>query len=356
MPAPAAHTLFGLADLKVNARFLSNVAFMASADKPVETPTLIGDYAMSEMCVSKAETEDLKMYLGTLRSDGQKKFVSQVVEKLRAAAAQTRNRAVAAAADTIESDFAHLAKVFFLRVRSYEVIKVSADKSVGRIVCFPDQISDDYGNNLEEHNETGIIQSLVDRSHNADKLPTVYVGHGHGAAMAEVCGCATGRQSIIFDGSILSTLLVLNAVTHKCVLSEPGDDDVPHEFNLMNYRTEATITTQDAIIKPIQTAAEEVLAEEKAEEEAAAEEANKNGGGKKEEKADAESKKKEDEQQKAAMAWFDNRVWHKIGGIVSPAASNHFERTGRYNAKALSDMLLDYTASVRPAEDPFKQE
>jgi hypothetical protein len=355
MSAPAAHTLFGLADLKVNARFLSNIAFMASAEKPVETPTVHGDYAMSEMCVSDAEMADMKMYLDTLRSAGQQDFVSQVVAKLRAQVAKSRNYAVAAAADSIESEFARLVKVFFLRARSYEVIKVSTEEPVGRIVCFPDQISDDYGNNLEERNEMGVLQSLVDRSRNADRLPTVYVGHGQGAAMAELCGCAAGRQAIIFDGNILSTILVFNAVTHKRVQSEPEDGDVPHEFNLINYRTEATAKKQDAVVKAIQQAVEDVYAEEKAAEEAAAANAKKNGEVKKDEKSE-ERRKKEEEQQQAAVAWFENREWYSIGGIVSAAASQRFDRTGRYNAKALSDMLVDYTASVRPSEDPYKRQ
>lgn len=351
MSAPAAHTLFGRPDLKVNARFLSTIAFLASAEKPVETPTLVGDYAMSEMCVSDAETADIKMYLDTLRSEGQKDFVSQIVAKLRA---QSRNHAIAAAADAIESDFARLVKVFFMRVRSYQVIQVSTDEPIGRIVCFPDQISDDYGNNLEERTEAGIIQSIVDRSRGAEKLPTVYVGHGQGAAMAELCGCAAGRQAIIFDGSVLSSLLVYNAVVHKCVQSEPEDGDAPREFNLINYRTEAVAAKQDAIVKPIQKAVEEIAAAEKAEEEAAAAEARKKGEVKKEDKND-ERRKKEEAKEKAAAEWFENREWYMIGGIVSAAASSRFERTGRYNAKALSDMLVDYTASVRPTPNPYKQ-
>lgn len=356
MPAPAAHTLFGRADLKVDARLLSNLAFMASAEKPVETPTLIGGYAMSEMCVSDAETADIKMYLNTLRSEGQQDFVSQVVAKLRAQVAQSRNHAVAAAADAIESDFARLVKVFFLRVRSYEVIHVESEESVGRIVCFPDQISDDYGNNLEERTEAGVIQSLVDRARGAEKLATVYVGHGQGAAMAELCGCAAGRQAIIFDGSLLSSLLVFNAVTHKCVQSEPEDDGVPHDFNLINYRTEATAKKHDAVVKALTQAVEEVHAEEKAAEEAAEAEARKKGEEKKKDDKNDERKKKEEEQQKAAVEWFENREWYKIGGIVSAAANKRFESTGRYNAKALSDMLVDYTASVRPTEDPYKKQ
>ena len=353
MPAPAAHTLFGHADLKVDARFLSNLAFMASSDKPVETPMSVGDYAMSEMCVSDSEAADFKMYLDTIRSVGQEDFVSKVVTKLRAQAAQSRDHAVAATADALECEFARLTKVFFLRARSYQVIKISTDEPVGRVVCFPDQVSDDYGNNLDEHNETGIIQSLVDRSHGAEMMPTVYVGHGQGAAMAEVCGCATGRQAIIFDASLLSTPLVYNAVRHKCVQSDPEDVDVPHEFKLIYYRTDATAKKQDAIFKTFHKAVEEVYAEEKAAEEAAAAEASKKGEAKKEDKND-ERRKKEEEQQKAALEWFENPEWYQIGGIVSAAASSRFERTGRYNAKALSDMLVDYTASIRPAKDPYK--
>lgn len=356
MSAAAAHTLFGRSDLKVNARLLSTFAFLASSEKPVETPTLVGDYAMSEMCVSDAETADIKMYLDTLRSEGQQDFVSQIVQKLRAQAAQSRNHAVAATADAIESEFARLVKVFFLRVRSYQVIQVSTDSPVGRVVCFPDQISDDYGNNLEERSEAGIIQSIVDRSKGAEKLPTLYVGHGQGAAMAELCGCAAGRQAIIFDANLLSTLLVYNAVTHKCVQSEPEDGDMPHEFNLINYRTEASAAKQDAVIKAVKKAVEEIAAEEKAAEEAAAAEAKKKGAEPKKEDKNDERRKKEEEREKAAAEWFENREWYKIGGIVSPAASSRFERTGRYNAKALSDMMVDYTASIRATPNPYKQE
>ncbi|KPI90199.1 hypothetical protein ABL78_0717 [Leptomonas seymouri] len=349
MPAPAVHTLFGFPDLKVNAHLLANLAFMASSDKPMESPTLSGGYAMSEMCVSDAETAELKMYLETLRSNGQKTFVSRIVEKLRGEAAQTRNQAVAAAADTIEADYARLLKVLFLRARSYDVIKVSTDKPVGRFVCFPDQISDDFGNNLEEHSEAGVIQSLVARSRDADKLPTVYVGHGQGAVMAVLCGCATGSQSILFDGTILSTLLVANAVEHKCVQCEPDECPVPREFNLINYRTEAMAKKQDAVVKSILKAAGEVKREEKAAE------ARKNGEEKKENKKD-ERDLKDEEQQKAAAAWIESSEWYKIGAIVSPSASGRFEKTGRYAAKALSNMLADYTATIRPSENPLKQQ
>ncbi|KAG5498728.1 hypothetical protein JKF63_03016 [Porcisia hertigi] len=348
MPACAEHTAFGAEDFKIDGRFLSSMAFLCSPDKPVETSTVIGSYAVNEICVSDAETADIKMYLGTLRSAGQAAYVRKVAAEIRLAARAEGDQAAAEAADAMEAEFCRLKKVFFPRVRSFIVVRVDTGKSVGRIVTFPDQISDDYGNNLEERSEQGFNQHKVNQSHVADALKTVYMGHGQGSALAQVCACASGRQVIVFDGTTLSDLLVHNAVQHKCVKLEPlADDEAEEDWHIIHYRTEASAKRQDAAAKAIITAAHKIDAEEKAAAEAAKEaEAKLNG--------DINNKAAaEEEEDNLAEEWLKKCEWNTIGGIIPAVAQNRFLRTGRYNAKALSDMMVDHTVLLQASHDPY---
>lgn len=344
MPAPAAYTLFGAADLPVNARFLSNIAFLTSPDKPVETSTVVGNYAISEMCVAEGEAADFKMYLDTLRSAGQAAYVSKIAAEIR----QANSRAANETAEALESEFARFKKTFFLRVRSFQVLSIATGEPQGRIVTFPDQISDDYGTNLDVHNEQGISQSMVNRAQGAEALPTVYVGHGQGSAMAQLCACASGNQAIIFDGTTLSNLLVGNAVAHQCIKSEPVAE-TERQFNVIFYRTNASASKQDATLAAVDAAAKKVAAQE-AKEAAAAKAA-----------AEAEARKngqqipKPEEEDKSAEDFFKTVEYISIGGIIPAAAQARFNKTGRYNAKALSDMFVDYTASVQAAQNPYPQ-
>ncbi|KAK7201115.1 hypothetical protein NESM_000172200 [Novymonas esmeraldas] len=352
MPAPTVHTAFGVEDFRIDARFLSSVAFLCSPDKPVETSTVIGNYALSEICVSETEAGDINMYLDTLRSPGQASYVSKVIAQIHVAAEQSRNRAAAEAADAMEVEFARFKQVFFLRVRSYEVLRVDTHESIGRIVTFPDQISDDYGNNLDPHSEQGISKTTVERAKGAENLPTIYVGHAQGAAMAEICACAAGRQAIIFDGTTLSELLVHNAVQQGRVHLDALDGDAQKEWSILHYRTAASASRQDATAKVTIAAAKKIDAEEKAARDAAiaakAADGKKNGEVKSKDEA-----AKEAEQQKAAENWLKKSEWNTIAGIIPAVAQTRFTRTGRYNAKALSDMILDYTASMQAAHDPY---
>ncbi|GET90838.1 hypothetical protein, unknown function [Leishmania tarentolae] len=348
MPAATAHSVFGVEDFKIDARFLSHMAFLCSPDKPLETPTVMGGYAMSEICVSEPETADIKMYLNTLRSPGQAAYVSKVTSEMRQAAARSRNTAVAEAADAMDAEFQRFKSAFFVRVRSFLVMHTETNEIVGRIVTFPGQISDDYGNNLEEHTEHGAKETKVTRAHVAEGLTTVYIGHGQGSAMAQLCAFASGNQAIIFDGTTLSELLVHNAVERKCVKSEPINSDVERKWHILHYRSEAWAKKQDTTARITLTAAKKIDAEEKAAEEAANESKvseTKNAGQLTDTSAEDEDI--------SAKDWFDKLEWHMIGGIIPVAAQHHFTRTGRYNAKALSDMIIDYTASVRAAEDPY---
>ncbi|CAC9514605.1 hypothetical protein, unknown function [Leishmania infantum JPCM5] len=348
MPAPAVHTVFGVEDFKIDARFLSHMAFLCSPDKPVETSTLIGSYAMCEICVSEPETADIMMYLDTLRSPGQQAYVGKVTSEMRQAAGASRNTAVAEAADAMDAEFARLKSVFFLRVRSFVVIDTETNETVGRVVTFPGQISDDYGNNLEEHSEHGANQIKVVRAHTAEELITVYIGHGQGAAMAQLCACASGGQAIVFDGTTLSELLVHNAVQHKCVKSEPIDDGVERDWHILHYRSEAWAKKQDATVRATVAAARKIDAEEKAANEAARE--GKGPEAKKKGESTTRAAEKED---CSAEKWFKKCEWITVGGIIPVVAQCRFARTGRYNAKALSDMITDYTASMQAAEDPY---
>ncbi|KAG5473220.1 hypothetical protein CUR178_03139 [Leishmania enriettii] len=350
MPAHVTHTAFGTEDCSIDARFLSHMAFLCSPDKPVETSTVIGKYAVSEICVSEAEAADIKMYFETLRSPGQTAYVSKLTAEMHRAAAACGDSAMAEAADAMMAEYKRFKSVFFLRMRAFVVIHVEKNETVGRILTFPDQISDDYGNNLDEHSEQGINQAKVSQAQFAERLPTVYVGHAQGAAMAKLCACAYSRQAILFDGTTLSELLVHNAVEQRCVQPEPMDDE-EKRWNLIHYRTEAFAKKQDATAKATMVAAKKIDAEEKAAREAAMaakEEEEKKSGA----YAIQVAKKAEDDYY-AAQVWLQKSEWNMIGGIIPTVAQTRFARTGRYNAKALSDMFVDYTVSLRASQDPY---
>ncbi|KAG5472452.1 hypothetical protein LSCM1_03851 [Leishmania martiniquensis] len=343
------HTAFGAEDFHIDGRFLSHMAFLCSPDKPVETSTVIGNYAVSEICVSEAEAADIKMYFDTLRSPGQAAYVRKVMAEMRKGGAACDNGTVAEAAEAMATEFQRFESVFFVRVRAFLVIHVESNETVGRIVTFPDQISDDYGNNLEEHSEQGISQSKVVLAQNAEQLPTIYIGHAQGAAMAQLCACAYSRQAIVFDGTTLSELLVHNAVEQKCVRPEPMDEG-EKSWHIIHYRTEAFAKKQDATAKATITAARKVDADERA---AKAAKGTKVEEEKKTGEFAAKAAQKEEEDYRAAKAWFKKCEWNTVGGIIPAVAQTRFTRTGRYNAKALSDMMVDYTVSMRAAHDPY---
>ncbi|CBZ28911.1 hypothetical protein, unknown function [Leishmania mexicana MHOM/GT/2001/U1103] len=348
MPAPAVHSAFGVEDFKIDARFLSHMAFLCSPDKPVETSTLIGNYAICEICVSEGETADIMMYLDTLRSPGQEGYVGKVTSEMRKAAAASRNTAIAEAADAMDAEFARLKSVFFVRVRSFVVIHTETNEVVGRILAFPGQISDDYGNNLEVHSEHGANQMKVARAHIAGGLTTLYIGHGQGAAPAQICAGASGSQAILFDGTALSELLVHNALQHGCVQWEPLDDEVKGNWGILHYRTEAWAKKQNATASATIAAARKIDAEEKGIREAVGE--GKVFGAKNTGESTINATEKED---RSPLNWFKKCEWITVSGIIPVVAQCRFARTGRYNAKALSDMIIDYTASMQAAEDPY---
>lgn len=344
MSAPKIHALLGASDLKLSSKTLSILSFMCSPDKPVDAANTMGDIAFSEICISDVESADISVFLDTLRSPGQTRYVSKLVAAIRQEGQQTRNRALVTAADAIESENARILKVFFLRARAYQVIRVSTDEVIGRIVAFPDQISDDYGNNMEVRTEKGIYNTKVNCAHDAAFLPTVYVGHGQGSAMAQICGFATGQPAIILDGNVLSDVLVQNAVAHKCVKGEAPS--VERDWNVIHYQTEACEKRYGATDVKVVEVAKQILAEEKAAEAKAAEKAKKENGG-------AKANEKPEDEGYPAEKYFGVQEWQKVTGVISSAATSRFERTGRYPSSVLSDMFVNYTTIIRPSAAPY---
>ncbi|CAD2218041.1 hypothetical protein AGDE_05676 [Angomonas deanei] len=230
--------LFGTEDCKVDNKLVSALCHMCTPDKAVDKTSLFGDFAFSEMCVSDEMTLEHKKALEAIRAPIQGDFINRVVEELRSKG--DSKPALAKLADAIDGEYKRLLKVFFLRVRCFIVIRNSTNEPIGRIVAFPEQIADDYGNNLDEHNETGMgkMKVLFAQQSNKSRIgTTLYVGHGAGATMAQICGCLKDEPAVTFDSTYLSEILTRNIfreeLPKKFELAERKEGEFP--WNILSY-------------------------------------------------------------------------------------------------------------------------
>lgn len=332
MSCCADQTLFASApDLKLTPKMLSALANMCSAEKPFEDTILIGDFAFAEICVSDEETKELKDIFNTLRNDDAKSFVGQLVDAANAKAKEARKPALAKVAEAMDAEYRRLVKTFFIRVRCFEVYRNSSGASIGRVIAFPDQFSDEYGNNLDAHTEEGMHLGRVSHAKKSKALfsSTVYLGHGQGAAMAQYCGFLKDEEAIVFDSTPLGEAIVQHAVTRKLpdeVQAAPRKES-PRDCNVKHFYLEATAKPMESV----QPKVVEIIASVHA--------ANLDGG--------------DEKQAEQAKSYFAKRCTCKVAAVLSAAVATRAEKTGRVPAAAWSDMLNAHMTTIHMAPSPY---
>lgn len=340
--------LFGTPELKVDPTILSVLTSMCTPDKPFERTGLFGDIAFSEVCLSDNDTIKIKECIELLRTDEQKGYVSDVLDALQERAKKDNSPLLEKLTTATETEYKRLCKAFFIRTRCFIVIRNSTHAVIGRVIAFPDQISDDYGNNLDEHNEKGLNTVKVVRAKEAFESrvgSTLYLGHGQGATLAQLCACVADEPAVIFDPTFLSEVLLRNAFRDelpKKFKMEPRKE-AQFPWNVLSYFYEGALLQYLPVVSPAIEVVAAELAKRKEEKE---------GGEEKKEGAEEEQKaeKKEVEQ---AEAFFAKRTTYLANGVLSPSLSSRAEKTNRYAASMLSDIYTDSMTKVKPGSYPY---
>lgn len=351
MPAAPVQILFGAPDCKLTNKMLGHIASMVTPDLPANNTSMIGDFAFSEICISDVEASTLRDTIIALRNGPNPGYIHEVLDRL----AGEKSKAVAKVAESIEAEYARICKVFFLRSRCMEVSRVSTNEVIGRIISFPDQISDDYGNNLEPRGEKGMNPGKVAHAYNSGerKGATLYIGHGQGATMAQICACLNDEQCIILDGTITSELLTQNFFqnelpkTVKMEERQGGD----REWNILFESLEVVESRLAAGIPAVMEVAKEVAQKQAAER---AEEAKKKREEERKEGKPQPPKKEGPSDAEVAATYFEKRITNKLSGLVNSAALTRFQGSGKFPASAISNFVTEYTTIVSTSNYPFQ--
>lgn len=325
----SAPTLFETTDCKIDGKMLAQLAQLCSPDLPAATTTMIGDFAFNEICLGVKETDNFKNILLSFREDTHAHYVDDVIARMKKVAADKKCNVMKQLAAATDAEYTRLCNVFFLRVRHFEVTRISTHQIIGRIVSFPDQVSDDYGNNLQTRDEKCMNPGKALHADTATALKTVYLGYGQGATMAQILGCLNDTECIVFDGTLCAEVLLRstfsNPLPEHIKKPEPKEGEEnkedTHAWHVISYSLELVGARYAAAIP----AALEIAAEA------------------------AEGKELDDE----AAAYLEKRSGNKITGLVSEALTTRFNQTSKFSTTSLSTLLGEYMTAIRPCAYPY---
>ncbi|EPY23756.1 hypothetical protein STCU_07484 [Strigomonas culicis] len=267
-----------------------------------------------------------------LRTDALKNYVSDVLDAMQERAKKEKSPLLEKLAASMEVEYKRICKAFFVRARCFIVVRTSTNAIIGRVIVFPDQVSDDFGNNLDEHNERGLNALKVVRAKDTFETrvgSTLYIGHGQGATLAELCAAVADEPAIVFDPTFLSEVLLRTVLDDTLPEKFAMDErkEVPFPWNVLYYLHEGPLLHY----LPVVPLALDVLK---------AQLAQRNPG----------NVTKEQQQLNTFRA---KRTTFKASGVLPSSLSSRAEKSCRYHATMLSDIYTDSMTRIQPIKHPY---